>query len=299
MFISILVFAILLLSAAIGFYFSSAVIKPKVWAYAHTYEIETESGRIDKDKFEKLQKEEIYIKSPYGYLLHGLFFPSDNSSKAVIICHGITYSLLGCAKYMELFTRRGYNILLYDHRNHGKSGGKNTTFGFYEKYDLKACTDWIIKRCGNQCRIGTMGESLGAATVLQNLAIDSRILFFIADCSYSDLMELLKFRMKTDYHLPAFPFLYISSFINNLRGAMYYGDVSPIRDISKIETPVLFIHGADDCYIPKQMSIDMYNIKPGIKELHLFPNADHVQSYLKNKSEYAEAVDKFLDSVNM
>lgn len=286
---------ILLLALTIaGWIFSNVALYPKVIKYENTYQTEIDAKRIEKEKFESLPKEEVFINSPFGYKLHGFFFPNSTSNKVIIFVHGITYSLFGSVKYMDMFLRRGFNVLIYDHRFHGLSEGKNCTFGYFEKHDLKACTDWVINKLGKDAVIGVHGESLGAATALQNSAIDPRVAFYIADCPYSDVLREFKIRLKEDYGLPPFPLLNTASLINKIRTGAFYSDISPIKDIKTVHTPILFIHGANDSYIPKEMSIDMYYVKTGPKRLYIAPNADHAEAYWNNRKEYEAVVDTFL-----
>lgn len=280
-----------------GLFLSGKVIHPLVKSREEVLNIECGRGNINIAAFERFPREEVSIPSPYGYRLQGLYFPNGDSRKTVIICHGITYTIYGSVKYMKMFMKRGYNVLIYDHRNHGDSGGKNTTFGYYEKFDLKACTDWVVERCGSGCIIGLHGESMGAAVALQNIAIDPRIAFCIADCPFSDLAELLLYRLKVEYGFPAFPSMELTRFFSWLRTGMKLKSISPIRDMANTDTPVFFVHGKEDSYIPARMSIDMYNVKNGAKKLYLAPNSRHAESVLMNREEYDGLVGEFLGEV--
>lgn len=289
---------LLIIFIASGFYLSAIVIYPRTRTRENTLQTECEKGNMNKEDFERLPKDEVRIRSQYGYDLHGFYFPRDNSKKTVIFCHGITYTLYGSVKYMKMFLKQGYNVLIYDHRNHGESGGSNTTFGYYEKYDLKTCTDWVFEKCGIDCIVGVHGESMGAAIALQNIAIDPRVSFCIADCSFSDLAKLLKYRLKLEFRLSAFPAFQITGFFVRLRTGMKLTDISPIREIAQVETPIFFIHGEEDMYIPTQMSIDMYNRKKGIRKLYIAPDARHAEAVSKNAEEYDRLVEEFLRETN-
>lgn len=283
----------------IGWHFSNLIIYPKVAKYNYTYDYEVEKGRIDIDKFNKLEKQEVYIDSQYGYEIHGLFFPNKNSKKVIILCHGITWSLYGSVKYMDMFLERGFAVFIYDHRNHGLSGGSNTSFGYYEKFDLKRCTDWIFNKLGKDIIVGLHGESMGGGTVLQNIAIDERIKFCIDDCGYSDSQDLFKHRLEKDYNIKRLPLVNLSSKINKLRVGWNFKDVSPITTLPKVKIPILFIHGELDDYVPTFMCKQMYSVKQGYKDIFIAAGAGHAEAYWKNKEEYEKRVDSFLKAISV
>ena len=199
---------------------------------------EIENARYNEAEYNQWQRDELTISSSFGYELACVYFPLEDADRTVVLSHGITWSRYGSIKYMPIFRKRGFNILVYDLRNHGLSGGNNTTFGLYEKFDLQILVDWAFQQLGEDGIVGTHGELLGAATTLQHAAIDHRISFAIADCPFSDLAELLKYRFKSDYHFPAFPLINLSSLVCKLLASMPFKSVSPIRDIPAITTPI-------------------------------------------------------------
>ena len=261
--------------------------------------MEIDSGSIKNlEEYNSWLKEEISVSSCYGYQLHCLFFPCDRSLKTIIFSHGIGMNHSSSIPYMAIFRRLGYNLLIYDNRFHGSSGGRNCSFGYFEKYDLKSIVDWVLQRIGPNSMVGTHGISLGGAITIQHAEIDPRISFAIADCSYSDLKRLFELRLKADYHLPGFPlFILARWFGKTLTGFDFY-QVSPIQDLKKTSTPIFFIHGDKDGYIPPSMSIDMMHAKTtGLTRLYLAPGAKHAQSYLSNPVEYENQIKAFLEQI--
>jgi uncharacterized protein len=282
-------------------FFSNRVIHIKVWDKERITRFEVDSGVLDPDYLSALPKEEVSIPSPYGYDLKGWFIPwTEPSKKTVILVHGVTRSRLTSIKYVELFRKRGYNVLVYDHRRHGESGGENTSYGYYEKHDLNACVDWVAERTGPDAVIGIHGESMGAATALQHAVINTRASFYIADCPYSDIVGQLVYRLKVEYRiLPAFPLIPLVGLFCRMRAGFRLRDAQSRDSLKNVETPILFVHGQNDTYIEKRMTEDMYKLKPGKKELYLAPGADHAEAYMKNPDDYDRVVGVFLRDIGL
>jgi pimeloyl-ACP methyl ester carboxylesterase len=286
---------------AAGFYFYRTAFFPNVHPAEETLKYELENGRLQGyTEIQTWTREEILIHSPHGYDLFGYYYPVTDSRKTVILTHGITLSLFGSMKYMHLFRQHGFNIVIYDNRFHGRSGGEACSFGFFEKDDLKAVVDWAIAKGGPDTVVGTHGESLGAAITLQHAVIDLRISFAISDCAFSNLDQLFHIRLGEDYHLPPFPVLSLCGWFARIFLGFNYIDVSPIQKIGMIETPILFIHGDKDTYIPPKMSINMHQQKTrGVRRIYLAKDAKHAASLVTDRNEYQRQVDQFLLSIGV
>lgn len=286
---------LILFLLAVSAVLTQRAIRPRRFAYLKTYQIEVENGKLNETDYWSWEKQEVRLTSPFGYPLSATYFPLAGAERTVVLVHGITYTRLGCIKYLPLFRRRGFNVLMYDQRYHGLSGGGNCTFGFYERHDLRAVLDWALAQLPPGGWAGTMGESLGAAVCLQHAAIDPRPAFVIADCPFADLNELLALRLRRDVGLPAFPFLPLSSLIARLQAGFWFGQAAPLRAMPLLQMPVLLVHGQQDDYIPPQHSRRLYAAKRhGLRRLYLAPNAGHAESYWNNRAAYEQEVEQFL-----
>lgn len=271
------------------------IIRPRIINYEKGLHREVSCKSFDPGAYNDLEKKEFTICSDYGYLLSCVFIEGHEPGckKLVILCHALGCAKYSSIKYMELFLKLGFSVLMYDHRNHGQSGKTFTSMGFYEKYDLRKVVDWCYNKFGKEIKIVTHGESMGASTVLMHLGIDNRVKCAIADCAFSDLILLLRHQLKQNYHLPLFLIPYASC-LTYLRTGFRYKEVSPISVVSRTDIPVLFIHGKIDNLVPAYMSRQMYDCKKKNKAIYLVAKARHAESFCKNKEGYERKVNKFL-----
>lgn len=280
---------------------TNVILKPKTWSPDYIYKEEVSRGRLDEEFYKYISKEEFHLNSSYGYQLSGMILSNEetdkpeNSQKVAVLCHGYTWGKYGAIVYAQMLMELGFTCVIYDHRNHGESNKAYTTMGYYEKFDLKTVIDFCYERFGNDIKVITHGESMGAATVLNHLAIDDRIACVIADCAFSDLRELLKFQLKNFYHLPVGIFLFIANIIFKLRAGFWIKEVSPKEGAVHSEVPILFIHGDEDNYVPTIMSENMYETRTGVREIYICKGARHAESCTIDPVKYRQVIIKFLD----
>ena len=248
-------------------------------------------------------REDIALKSRYGYTLRGAVIPPDPAcllpdgrARVVVIVHGHTANLIASLKYAALYRRLGFACIVYDQRNHGRSDRALTTMGRREADDLATVCAWARKRFGPGCILGTHGESMGAATVMLHSAQDRRLAFVVEDCGYSSLKKQLAYVMRTRYHLPPALLLYPCMAVAWLRTGVRFSQVQPAEAVAESgDTPMLFLHGKADAYVPFAMLQENYAAKrTGLRRKAAFPGAGHAMSLLSDPARYRRVVESFL-----
>ncbi|MGM9929841.1 MAG: alpha/beta hydrolase [Bacillus sp. (in: firmicutes)] len=291
-------FAVLSIFSAIGIIVSNLLMFMKKKDDRFIQEREIKAGRLHVPDFESLPKQEVMLDSPFGYPLNCLFVSPHPTNKWMIFCHGITENKYNSIKYMNLFIKKGYNAIIYDHRRHGNSGGNTSSYGFYEKWDLDVIVKELKKREGNDVIFGIHGESMGAATTLLYAGcIRDDAAFYIADCPFSTLQGQVQYRIKKDIPLPSWLILPIGSLFLKMRDGYSLHEVSPLAAVKQINNPILFIHSENDDYIPVAMTKELYEAKKGDKQLFISSKGAHAQSFNENSAEYEKAIDHFLQSL--
>lgn len=288
-------FILLFFWLSLGMYFTNRLMYMKKKDEELILKREKEAGRYNPAEFDSLPKRDIDIPSPFGYTIKALLIEPHQSNRYVIIAHGVTETKINSIKYMNLFLKRGFNALIYDHRRHGESGGKTTSFGHYEKFDLKTVVNWLKKEKGPNLKLGIHGESMGAATMLLYAGmLEDGADFYIADCPFSDFRDQLTYRLKKELKIIPGLLIPIADVILRFRDKYSIRHVSPISVIENIKHPILFIHSQKDDFILPTMSEDLFKLKKGPKMLYLASNGLHAQSFNENRADYERVIDEFL-----
>lgn len=282
----------------VGIYFSNRIMYMKKKEADFIQNREITAKRLIREDFDNLPKTEIWVSSPSGYSLKCLFIEPHDTNKWVVISHGVTENKVNSIKYMNIFLKRGFNAIIYDHRRHGDSGGKTSSYGHYEKFDLKAVIDELKRRKGSDLHIGVHGESMGAVTLLLYAGmLEDGADFYIADCPFSNFEDQIKHQLKLEIPFPSWTVFPLGRTFIKLRDGYWTNEVSPIDYMKNIRNPVLFIHSENDSFIPASMTAELYAAKEGPKQLYIAKKGAHAQSYNENPKEYEDQIDQFLELV--
>ena len=290
--------ALILFLSILTWLFSERVLHISTWSLDHILTSEREDHRFSEDWYARLARKPIRIPSPNGYTLAGEYWPVAGGGRGIVILsHGVTVNRNASLKYAQMFQDLGFSALAYEQCRHGESGGEYTTYGYYERYDLKAVLDWTRERFGSDILLGIHGESMGAAIVLQYAGlVEDGADFYISDCAYASIWEQLAYRLRVEMHLPAWPLLPLSAGLCRLRSGFVIQEACPLAAVSHIEKPVLFVHGENDRYIPPDASVRLYEAKTnGPRDLLLVPGARHAQAQPVAPGQYKQTVIEFLD----
>ena len=295
------------LAGGTGFFFEMAFPrKPRVTLPESSKE-ETElqkecRARIQAglDWMKEKGTEKLFISSYDGLRLKATFLPAEEeSNKTILAVHGYrNHGEREFAAMVRFYYEMGYNVLMVDDRGHGESGGDYVCYGWQDHFDVESWIQYLIQRLGEDSEIFLYGISMGAATVMITAgdSLPPQVKGVIADCGYTNIMEQFKHVLKTTYHLPSFPLIWLTRKVALRRAGYDIKNCDARKALEQAELPILFIHGDEDDFVPTVMSEENYEACASeYKELLLMEGAGHAQCYFVDTDLYEETVRAFLE----
>jgi dipeptidyl aminopeptidase/acylaminoacyl peptidase len=229
--------------------------------------------------------------------ISGWFFaaPGAPPAPAIVMCHGIWTGRRECLPLALRFRAAGYNVLCFDFRAHGQSGGRFTSVGHRETNDVVGAVEYLQRRPEvDTSRIGVIGFSMGAAATIQAAARSPEIAAVVADSAYAAFLDAAKYSFSLVTRVPHFPMAPIA-----MRWAKWIANVDanqlrPLDVIGRIAPrPILIAHGALDEIVPVRHARMLFKAAGEPKELWIAPDAHHVGARDTDPDTYFLKVEGF------
>ena len=241
--------------------------------------------------------EDVEITSFDGLQLRGKWVPARHPKATIILFHGYhTHYIHDFAGIFSMYHAIGLNLLLVRQRSHGESEGKYITFGVRERKDVLSWVEFHNRKHGMD-NVFLGGMSMGASTVLFAAGEDlpDNVRGITADCGFSSPAEIMGHIIRKDFHLPPKLVLPLMEVWARTLGGFSLWECSSRESLSRSKTPVLFVHGKADTFVPCSMSQDGYNCCASPREIHLVEGAGHGRSYLCEPEKLTRALVDFFN----
>lgn len=226
-----------------------------------------------------LAYENVIFTAVDGTPIKGWFIPSLNeySDETIIMCHG-RGSNKGELLQRTHFLSDNYNLLYFDFRGSGESGGNMSTIGYLETRDFDAAYKFLKdSRDGYADRIAVFGSSVGASVAIYGAAKYPEIKGIALDSAFLSLHNVVRNWCRSNMRIFV-PFVSLAISFLRRRLKTDPENYSPKFNAGKLSCPALFIFGDNDRLIPAADRDELFRICGSTeKEIFVINGATHTK----------------------
>jgi uncharacterized protein len=198
----------------------------------------------------------------------------EGADAVVVIAHGFTANKddPSVVVLAERLRQAGYEVIAYDSRGHGQSGGC-CTLGKLEEQDVAAVVRWARTRTQ---RVVLVGASMGAVGVLAYAAKDPTLTGVVTVSSPGEWRLPIRIRsLITAGMARTTPGRRWAKRKMNVRIAPWTSPEPAHVHLGAVHCPVIVIHGRQDPIIPWRSSLAKEVVEGPQRELILVPRMGH------------------------
>ncbi|WP_280547028.1 alpha/beta fold hydrolase [Halomonas sp. 11-S5] len=193
--------------------------------------------------------ETVTLSTRRGRKLAGWWLPGQGRG-TVVITHGWGANrelMLPLARPLQA---AGWNVLLFDARNHGESDADSFSSMPRFAEDTEAALAWLRARPGMaDAPVALLGHSVGAAAVLLAASRRDDIAAVVSLSAFAHPDGMMR-RWLAGKRLPFVPLgWYVLRYVEHVIGHRFDA-IAPVTTLPRVRCPVLLVHGRDDVVIP-------------------------------------------------
>jgi fermentation-respiration switch protein FrsA (DUF1100 family) len=219
-----------------------------------------------------LPYEEIAFPAADGTRLSGWLIPGQPGAPLVLFCMGNAGNISHRLETMQLLHGLGVAVFIFDYRGYGTSTGKTSEAGTYD--DIAGAMELLHRRGWPAEQTIIFGRSLGAAIGLE-AALHAPSAGLIMESAFTSIAAMGR------YHYPL---------LNLLLGWLIGAKYDNLAKISRLQSPLLLIHGKSDTICPPFMAEELFARAPRDKQLLWIPEADHNDGFVVGGEAYRKAL---------
>ncbi|MCF6278096.1 MAG: alpha/beta hydrolase [Anaerolineales bacterium] len=236
--------------------------------------------------------DEIGIPAKDGGQLYGWWIPVAPVAPTLILIHGWSRNVERMLPYIRKLHPLGYNLLVFDARNHGSSSPTpRPTVGTFTE-DILAAVDYLVS--GEKVtspEIGLVGLSIGGGASIAAAGRDKRIQAAVTVGALSHPIKVMRAQFE-ERHVPQFVGSFLFGFMR-LRYGLDFNKIAPVNLMPNANAKILLIHGANDKTIALDQAQDLLAANTGKAQLWIVPEKGHSDCHLH--PDFWEKVGTFLN----
>ena len=227
-----------------------------------------------------------------------LFTAARPTGRSVILVHGWQGNRedVDFVPLTRELLARGYAVLLFDLRGSGSSGGDTQTFAHDEPRDVLGAYDFLRSRGYSPHLMTILGNSMGAATVLEAAPQLADVAALVSDSAFADLGDALQGGLTRFTHLPGV------LAVPAMQAARLY-DVLPTLSPAEVVRSLpsrafLFLHARGDRLLPVSNAITLRAASADTdSRLVVIDGTDHLDTYTHDPQGYVLDLLAFIDQL--
>jgi pimeloyl-ACP methyl ester carboxylesterase len=238
--------------------------------------------------------EPLTCRTADGLRLAGWVASPPCPRASAVLFHGIHADRAQTLTRTAVLAGAGFRCLAFDHRAHGESDGRRTSFGYHESRDVAAVLALARERWPHQPCVA-LGISMGAAAICFAAEHARRCDAVILESLYHDIHSAFYSRIDTKYPRWFRRLGRGVGWLTERRLGVRMRRLAPVEYVGGLApAPVLLVTGAADRQASPDEARRLLARCRGLAELFLVPAAGHRDVFETGGALYQERLLDFL-----
>lgn len=167
-------------------------------------------------------------------------------------------------------------------------------YGITEWEDLHAAVEDVLSRQGAR-QVVLIGDSMGGGIVVKFLyesPLAGSVAAVVLDSPVMDFNAPVDLGAR-QRNLPGFVSATMK-WVSTLRFGLDWDDMDYLKDVGRLDVPILLMHGADDELVPIETSDELARLRPDLVEYSVYTDAAHGEAWNTESERYERELREFL-----